>query len=780
MKAAQRKLISLISLGIIQALALSALGQATNTIDLATQSVDFTVISRDGGDGLGSANAIALGDFNGDGILDLLLGSPNGDGPDDRRRDAGEAYVIYGRQTLPPTFDVDGVPGPDVILWGRDPGDRLGTGVAAGDVNGDGIDDIILGAPGGDGPANARDSVGEIVVIAGSGSLPGKIDLKTFRENLVVFNNRQRSNFGNAIVSLDINGDGIDDILMGDPDVTNGAGAVYGVYGRTDLPSRIDIAEPQGPSLFILGADKGDHMGMTLAKGDVNGDGIEDLVIGAPFADGPGNSRIDAGEAYVILGSVNLPRLINLAATSADITVYGADAQDQLGTSVATGFVNGDGVADLLVGAPGASGSGNQRGGAGEAYIFYGKSALPSVLDVRNNTQDVMIVGARRLENLGSAVAAGDLDGDNFQDLILGARGGRGPQGDRPGAGHVYVIRSTGQIPSVFDLESNPANLVLYGAKSGDALGSALAGADITGTGEGILLMGAPGSDSPGDGPDAGAVYALRAAEFIKPNNPPTADAGLNQTVPVGALVNLDGSGSSDPDGDTLSFAWEIVSKPTGSTAALSDATSATPSFTADLKGEYRLKLTVSDGRGGTDSDEVTINATTGKKGDVDNDGQITIIDARLVCEYVLGLRTLTEEELERADVAPPFGQITIDDAQYIAEVVVGLRVIEEVSSTSATKTVVPLALRSWQALAHRGSVEFRALGVGIEAIRVDVYNLYGRAVFQSPWTSGSKLQWRPQPGNTPANGVYIYVITVRGAKGELANSEIGKLILVR
>jgi hypothetical protein len=788
MKAARRKLATLICLGILHALALSAFGQTTTSIDLARESVDFTVISRDGGDRLGSANTLALGDFNGDGILDLLLGAGNGDGPDDRRRDAGEAYVIYGRADLPPTFDVDGVPGPDVIIWGRDPGDRLGAGVAAGDVNGDGIDDIILGAPGGDGPTNSLDSVGEVVVIFGRAGLPAKIDLMSYPADLIIFNNRQRSDFGSAIISLDINGDGLDDIVMADSNASNGAGAAYGVYGRVDLPKRIDVANPMGPDLFIFGQDRGDRLGSILASGDINGDGIEDLVIGAPFADGPNNTRTDAGEAYVIYGSTNLPRRIDLAATSADLTVYGADAGDQLGTSVATGNINSDGFSDLLVGAPGASGTGNTRGGAGEAYIIFGKTALASVFDIRNNTQDVTVIGAKALENLGSAVAAGDLDGDRLQELIIGARGGRGPQGDRPGAGHIYVMRNTNQFTGVIDLSTNPANLVIYGARAGDALGSALAGADITGRGVGILLMGAPGADSPGNGPDAGVVYALEAAEFIRPNNPPIADAGRDRRVLIGTVVQLDGSGSRDPDGDTLSFSWEILSRPQGSAAALSDPASATPNFTADLEGEYRVQLTVEDGRGGSASAQVTITASREEpppppdnKGDVDGDGRITIIDARLICEYVLGLRTLTPEQLERADVAPPFGEITMDDAQFIAEVVVGLRTIEGGSSagTAGTAKVTPLHVRSWKVLASGRGFDFRALGAGIEAVRVEVFRLSGQVVFRSPWTVGDRLFWRPD-GEPLANGVYLYVITARGAQGEVRHSALGKIVLLR
>ena len=777
MRAARWKFAGLVAFLTIQALVLSAQGGLQKSLDLATSSVDFRVISRDGGDRLGSPNTIAFGDFNDDGILDLLLGAPGGDGPDDRRKDAGEAYIIYGRSDLPPTFDVDGVPGPDVILFGADPGDQLGIGVAAGDVNGDGIDDIILGAPGGDGPTNSRDSVGEAVVIAGSPALPSKVDLSRTSANLIVFNNRQRSQFGTALLSIDLNGDGVDDVVIADPTARGDAGNIYVIHGGTDLPTRIDIADPAGPSVTILGAERGDRVGSILAGGDLNSDGIEDLVIGAPFADGPGNGRANGGEAYVIFGNV-LPRTIDLSATSADVTVYGADPGDQLGTAVATGDVNGDGIPDLLVGAPGASGPSNQRGGAGEAYIVYGKRAIPSVIDIQNQAQDVVVYGAKSLDNVGSAVAAGDLDGDGLLDLILGARGGRGPDGTRSGAGNIYVIRSTGDFPKTLDLGKGDADLVIFGAKASDALGAALAGGAITGQLEGILIMGAPGVDSPGDGPDAGSVYALRAVEFIKPNQPPTADAGPDQTLRVGTTVQLDGSASSDPDGDSLTFSWKFISRPTGSLAELADADTEAPTFTPDVKGNYVVELTVDDERGGTSSDRVTITATAGRKGDVDDDGEITIIDARLVCEAVLGLRTLTAEQIELADVAPPFGTLTIDDAQYIAEAAVGLRDLEESTSGSS---VAALRVQAWKALAHSASVEFRALGLGIQSIQVEIYSLAGQIAYRSPWTTGARVLWEFARGRAlPANGVYLYVLTARGASGELVRSSIGKIVVMR
>ncbi len=767
-------------------------------IDLAVESADFTVISRDGGDKLGSPNTMALGDFNGDGIPDLLLGAPGGDGPNDNRTDAGEAYILYGRPDLPPTFDVDGVPGPDVIIYGADPGDRLGSGVAAGDVNGDGIDDLILGAPGADGPANNRDSVGEVVVLLG-GFLDGAIDLRTRTPDMVVYNNRQRSGFGTALLGLDLSGDGIEDVVIADPEARSRAGAVYAIYGSFELPRRRDIARPDEVNVTIWGRDPGDALGSALSAGDLNRDGIPDLILGAPGGDGPNNERVNGGEAYVILGNPALPRTIDLAATSADVTVFGADPHDQLGTSVAAGDINGDGIQDLIVGAPGSAGPGNLRGSSGEAYVFYGADQIPSVLDVREEVADITIYGAQPLENLGSAVSSADLDADDLPDLILGARGGRGPLNDRPGAGTLYVLRNPGGLPAVIDLQADGANLIIYGAEPGDGLGSSLLGANLTGVlaEGGFLLTGAPGADSPGDGPDAGLIYAFRAKELIAPNQPPVAEAGIDQTVTLGEVVVLDGTASFDPDGDPLTFSWAFVSQPEGSAAALDDPTSPTPTFTPDMPGEYVLELTVDDGRGGTATDQVTITVSAGVPGDVDGDGEVTILDARLACEAALGLRTLSPAETLRADVSEPRGVITLEDAQTIAEIVVGTSAIsveqlfpslfrEGLQTKTKTSETVPLRIRSWQLRALPGGrgVEVRVLGQGVEALRVEFFRLDGQKAFTSPWVAGSRilqpLLQQSGSGGVPANGVYLVVITARGIDGTLLRSEVLKWVWLR
>jgi hypothetical protein len=155
-------------------------------------------------------------------------------------------------------------------------------------------------------------------------------------------------------------------------------------------------------------------------------------------------------------------------------------------------------------------------------------------------------------------------------------------------------------------------------------------------------------------------------------NLPPTADAGADQTVNVGDVVQLDGSSSSDPDGDPLSYSWSFISRPTGSAAVLSDPDIVNPTFVADVAGDYVLELTVEDGRGGTDSDQVTITAV--RDGDVNGDGKIDLQDAILAAKFALGLLASSEYQRRAADVVAPCDTIDVRDVVRIAEVALGIK----------------------------------------------------------------------------------------------------------
>ena len=374
---------------------------------------------------------MAAGDINGDGTDDLIIGAkyatPAGG------TSAGETYVIYGGDSLPATIDLDSTSA-GLTVYGDDANGWMGDSVAAGDINGDGVDDLIIGADRADAPGG--DGAGETYVIYGGDSLPATIDLDSTSAGLTVYGDDAWNSSGWAVAAGDINGDGTDDLIIGayTADAPGGsqAGKTYVIYGGDSLPATIDL-DSTSADLTVYGDDAFDDSGWSVAAGDINGDGTDDLIIGARSADPAGRSI--AGETYLIYGGDSLPATIDLDSTSAGLTVYGDELWDVSGSSVAVGDFDGDGTDDLIIGAPSAGLAGGSRFGA--TYVIYGGDSLPATIDLDTTSAGVTVYSDAR-ENAGQSVAAGDIDGDGADDLIMSAFWAS-PAG-RYGAGETYVI----------------------------------------------------------------------------------------------------------------------------------------------------------------------------------------------------------------------------------------------------------------------------------------------------------------------------------------------------
>jgi hypothetical protein len=353
---------------------------------LDTTPADLTVSGDDAGDSFGSS--VAAGDVDGDTTEDLIVGAYLAGDITAETTLAGETYVAYGGGSLPSTIDLDSTSA-DVTVYGTDAGDESGGSVAAGDIDGDTTDDLIIGARQADGSGSGTScgtgqvgdwcEAGETYVIYG-GSLPSTIDLDSTSADVTVYGNSTSGWAGASVAAGDIDGDSIADLIIGAPlaDPTAGrddAGETYVIYAAGGLPSIIDVTTAD---LTVGGDDVGDGLGWSVAVGDVDGDSFGDLVIGAPLADPAGGT--DAGEVYVIYGGDSLSGGIDLDNESAGLTVYGDDDYDTSGICVATGDMDGDTGADLIIGADGGDGSGSgsscdgtgDRCDAGEAYVIYG------------------------------------------------------------------------------------------------------------------------------------------------------------------------------------------------------------------------------------------------------------------------------------------------------------------------------------------------------------------------------------------------------------------------
>ena len=250
---------------------------------------------------------------------------------------------------------------------------------------------------------------------------------------------------GRSVASAgDVNGDGLADVIVGapyaDPSSRFSAGSSYVIYG-TASPSDVDLTSLGSSGFRIDGATANDSSGYSVASaGDVNGDGLADVIVGAPYA--APFSRSSAGSSYVIYGAAS-PSNVDLASLgSSGFRIDGAAADDNSGWSVASaGDVNGDGRADVIVGAYRASPS--SRSTAGSSYVIYG-TASPSNVDLASlGSGGFRIDGAAANDNSGYSVAsAGDVNGDGRADVIVGAY--RASPFSRSTAGSTYVIYGFG------------------------------------------------------------------------------------------------------------------------------------------------------------------------------------------------------------------------------------------------------------------------------------------------------------------------------------------------
>ena len=403
------------------------------------------------------------GDVNADGYADFMMSAPGiaaGVNPGKR----GWVYIFYGSKGGIADCNLSLAP-PDLgacalgaTITGAGEYDLLGNSVSdAGDVNGDGYDDIIIGAP--HNHYGAEADVGQVYVFLGSASGIGDCDLSlppsdpnACTPDATITGMEAGSKLGMSVSSAgDVNGDGYDDVVMGAYEVESETGHAYVFHGSGVGISDCNMFEDCDPHALIIGENMGDELGTSVSGvGDVNGDGYDDVIVGAPFYD----VVHDEGRAYVFLGSENgilggLPECQIFGDPTCPVAamITGETEGAGMGFVSAAGDVDGDGYDDVIVGAPFHHVTAAML--EGRAYVLYG-SAGGIAAEPRT-----IINGAERQDFLGiSSTGAGDLNGDGFDDILVGAMSA----GDFDN-GRVYVFYGSGagisncDVPPLGDCE---------------------------------------------------------------------------------------------------------------------------------------------------------------------------------------------------------------------------------------------------------------------------------------------------------------------------------------
>ena len=393
--------------------------------------------------------AIAAGDFNSDGYSEVVFGNAEASGETAR---SGRAHILSGSQNKI-TSDIFTLDQATYSIQGANENDRFGSAVAVGDINGDGVLDVAVGAEGFDADETAAGAVG---IYSGASLEPNM----PYDASLVQLTGDYGFSYSGAALAFgNVNADAYDDLFIASYGLDGSAGAVYLYKGGASF---VDGTLEEVADDVIYGEYEDDQFGWSISSGDLNGDGYDDLLVGAPQSTNF-DDDLQAGSVSLFLGN-------ETAIESAPASIfYGENAYDHAGKSVSfVSDVNGDGYDDLLVAAPGVD---NLEQNSGRVYLVYGSETIAPLQSLAD--ADVIYSGTTEKQQLGIALAGlGDLNSDGFADIALSGSCDaalRGPKDDEDmGRSAVYIFLGAELLSN--QQTSSQADAVFVGSKTDQPL----------------------------------------------------------------------------------------------------------------------------------------------------------------------------------------------------------------------------------------------------------------------------------------------------------------------
>jgi hypothetical protein len=449
------------------------------------------------GDSLGKG-ATAIGDMNGDGIGDFMVGSFFADvgSPD-----SGAAYVVFGTTAgFPLTINLAGLDGTNGFRIVGAPGGAIGYGAAGADVNGDGFGDLIVSAP----LIGGSSRGGGYVVYGHAGPYAAAINVTTPMEGVSsrIQNHNTSELMGLLVAAVgDVNGDGLGDFAFASNRASHGigtnAGAAFVIFGAEDgLPLDFNLSQIDGTNGFqITGQQAGWELGAGLSKaGDINGDGRDDLVIGASGYDVAGADNI--GAAFVIYGQETFAAAVDVNTLDGTngFRIVGEAAGDRFGMSVASaGDYDGDGLDDLAV------------SGLGKVFVIYGEATAPSEIDFRNGLGIHSRLETNVLAQSAPLFLDGDIDvnNDGLSDILVGV-----PAYNFGGGGAYVIYGGWRQSAPLEHMTYMSRGFLITSDVSSVSFGGTVSDlGDVNGDGLDDFFIAARGDDA--NGTNAGAGYIV-------------------------------------------------------------------------------------------------------------------------------------------------------------------------------------------------------------------------------------------------------------------------------